>query len=129
MNASLPTSQRMPAADWADGPLQRSALREAIAENTRISEREAIEKLCESMQADPEGHAATQALAGTLVEGLRAHRHGSAKANLIQDLLQTYTLSSREGVALMCLAESLLRIPDAAMRDAMIRDKVTQGHW
>ncbi|REM31622.1 hypothetical protein DSI31_11695, partial [Mycobacterium tuberculosis] len=34
-----------------------------------------------------------------------------------------------EGVALMCLAEALLRIPDAATRDALIRDKIADGQW
>lgn len=38
--------------------------------------------------------------------------------------MQEYTLSSEEGVALMCLAESLLRIPDATTRDTLIRDKI-----
>ena len=40
--------------------------------------------------------------------------------------MQEYALSSQEGVALMCLAEALLRIPDAATRDALIRDKIAR---
>ena len=44
-------------------------------------------------------------------------------------MLQEFALSSQEGVALMCLAEALLRIPDAATRDALIRDKIAGGHW
>jgi RHH-type proline utilization regulon transcriptional repressor/proline dehydrogenase/delta 1-pyrroline-5-carboxylate dehydrogenase len=40
-----------------------------------------------------------------------------------------YSLSSQEGVALMCLAEALLRIPDTATRDALIRDKIADGNW
>ncbi|MFX5578846.1 hypothetical protein ABTD84_20540, partial [Acinetobacter baumannii] len=36
---------------------------------------------------------------------------------------------SQEGVALMCLAEALLRIPDKATRDALIRDKISSGDW
>ena len=38
--------------------------------------------------------------------------------------MQEFSLSSEEGVALMCLAEALLRIPDSATRDALIRDKM-----
>jgi RHH-type proline utilization regulon transcriptional repressor/proline dehydrogenase/delta 1-pyrroline-5-carboxylate dehydrogenase len=38
-------------------------------------------------------------------------------------------LSSQEGIALMCLAEALLRIPDSATRDLLIRDKINQGNW
>jgi RHH-type proline utilization regulon transcriptional repressor/proline dehydrogenase/delta 1-pyrroline-5-carboxylate dehydrogenase len=44
-------------------------------------------------------------------------------------MLQEFSLSSDEGVALMCLAEALLRIPDAATRDALIRDKIGRGDW
>ena len=47
----------------------------------------------------------------------------------MQGLLQEFALSSHEGVALMCLAEALLRIPDKATRDALIRDKISSGQW
>ncbi|TAH32733.1 MAG: bifunctional proline dehydrogenase/L-glutamate gamma-semialdehyde dehydrogenase PutA [Alphaproteobacteria bacterium] len=43
--------------------------------------------------------------------------------------LQTYQLSTGEGIALMCLAEALLRIPDAKTRDKLIRDKIGSGDW
>ncbi len=43
--------------------------------------------------------------------------------------MQEFSLSSAEGVALMCLAEALLRIPDTATRDALIRDKIGHGDW
>ena len=44
-------------------------------------------------------------------------------------MIQEFSLSSQEGVALMCLAEALLRIPDRATRDALIRDKISAGDW
>jgi RHH-type proline utilization regulon transcriptional repressor/proline dehydrogenase/delta 1-pyrroline-5-carboxylate dehydrogenase len=44
-------------------------------------------------------------------------------------MLQEFSLSSDGGVALMCLAEALLRIPDCATRDALIRDKIGRGDW
>src|SRR5439155_25372658 len=44
-------------------------------------------------------------------------------------LLQEYALSSPEGVALMCLAEALLRIPDADTVDRLIRDKIAAADW
>ena len=47
----------------------------------------------------------------------------------MQSFLQEYDLSSREGVLLMCVAEALLRIPDAATADKLIRDKFSQGEW
>ncbi len=47
----------------------------------------------------------------------------------VEGLIHEYSLSSQEGVALMCLAEALLRIPDRATRDALIRDKIGHGDW
>ena len=47
---------------------------------------------------------------------------------MVQSLLQEFSLSSQEGVALMS-AEALLRIPDKATRDALIRDKISNGNW
>jgi RHH-type proline utilization regulon transcriptional repressor/proline dehydrogenase/delta 1-pyrroline-5-carboxylate dehydrogenase len=47
----------------------------------------------------------------------------------VEALMREFSLSSQEGVALMCLAEALLRIPDSATRDALIRDKVGAGDW
>src|SRR6188768_3292051 len=44
-------------------------------------------------------------------------------------LIHEYSLVSEEGVALMCLAEALLRIPDDETRDALIRDKIGGGDW
>ena len=67
--------------------------------------------------------AATTARA--LIEQLRAKKSRGG----IQALVQEYALSSQEGVALMCLAEALLRIPDTATRDALIREKIAGGDW
>ena len=47
----------------------------------------------------------------------------------VDALLNEYSLSSEEGVVLMCLAEALLRVPDKATQDALIRDKLTKGEW
>jgi RHH-type transcriptional regulator, proline utilization regulon repressor / proline dehydrogenase / delta 1-pyrroline-5-carboxylate dehydrogenase len=47
----------------------------------------------------------------------------------VEAFLQEYGLSSAEGVAVMCLAEALLRIPDSATVDALIRDKFTDRQW
>ncbi|APH53332.1 Delta-1-pyrroline-5-carboxylate dehydrogenase [Granulibacter bethesdensis] len=71
--------------------------------------------------------AASQAdtLARSLAERLREHGPGKGLSALIHE----YDLSSQEGVALMCLAEALLRIPDDGTRDALIRDKIGHGDW
>lgn len=53
----------------------------------------------------------------------------SGHASLLQTLLQQFPLSSQEGVALMCLAEALLRIPDPHTREQLIQDKMGLAHW
>ncbi len=116
--------------DFVDGPLteQRSALRQAITAATRPLESEAVQALLPLARAGTHSQA-IGGLAERLVTGLRAHEAGSTQASLVQGLLQEYALSSQEGVALMCLAEALLRIPDKASRDALIRDKISHGQW
>src|SRR3989338_2134764 len=47
----------------------------------------------------------------------------------IEALMSEYDLSSDEGIVLMCLAESLLRIPDRETEDLLIKDKLTSGEW
>jgi len=69
---------------------------------------------------------AAQSLAASLAAAVRAERH---KAGGVDALMLEFSLDSREGIALMCLAEALLRIPDAATRDRLIRDKIGQGDW
>ncbi|HEY7804889.1 MAG TPA: bifunctional proline dehydrogenase/L-glutamate gamma-semialdehyde dehydrogenase PutA, partial [Orrella sp.] len=60
-----------------------------------------------------------------LVDAIRS-KH---KTSPVEALVQSFSLSTQEGVALMCLAEALLRVPDHATRDALIRDKVSKGDW
>ena len=72
---------------------------------------------------------ATETLALRVAGGVRDRARASGRAGLVQGLLQEFALSSQEGVALMCLAEALLRIPDAATRDALIRDKIGSSNW
>ncbi len=69
--------------------------------------------------------AQAQTLAARLVTALRA----KGTRGTVEGLVREYALSSHEGVALMCLAEALLRIPDTATRDALIRDKISAGDW
>ncbi|MGK4720518.1 1-pyrroline-5-carboxylate dehydrogenase, partial [Salmonella enterica] len=71
----------------------------------------------------------THKLAYQLEEKLRNQKSSSGRACMVQGLLQEFSLSSQVGVALMCLAESLLRIPDKATREALIRDKISNGNW
>ncbi len=61
-----------------------------------------------------------------LVDAVRNRQKADAG---MQSFLTEYDLSSQEGVLLMCVAEALLRIPDAATADKLIRDKFAQGDW
>ena len=63
--------------------------------------------------------------ARAMVERLRAE----AKPSMMELFLAEYGLSSEEGVALMCLAEALLRVPDAATMDTLIEDKIAPAEW
>ncbi len=73
-------------------------------------------------------HERAQALARATrwVEEIRNTHHPMSS---VTDLLARFGLSSQEGIALMCLAEALLRIPDRATADALIRDKLSGTHW
>src|SRR5579872_3008391 len=66
------------------------------------------------------------ARATTLIEAIRAKAGGLGG---IEDFLHAYSLSTREGLALMVLAEALLRVPDAATADRLIEDKLAAGRW
>src|SRR5262245_60852916 len=61
-----------------------------------------------------------------LVEGIRARAGGLGG---VEDFLHAYSLSTKEGLALMVLAEALLRVPDAATADRLIEDKLATGEW
>lgn len=64
--------------------------------------------------------------ATTLIEGVRSQK---IKMMSVENFLQTYSLNSKEGAALMCLAEALLRIPDKETQTTLIRDKIGSGDW
>ncbi len=102
-----------------------SPLREAITAAYRRDEAECLAPLLDAATLDAATRAAVRDTARTLVTTLRANHKGSG----VEGLVQEYSLSSEEGVALMCLAEALLRIPDDATRDALIRDKIADGDW
>ncbi|MEW6694825.1 MAG: bifunctional proline dehydrogenase/L-glutamate gamma-semialdehyde dehydrogenase PutA [Pseudomonadota bacterium] len=101
----------------------------ALAPLQRAPETECIPALLEQARLGAAQRARVTERAQRLAAGLRARAPQAGREGLVQALLQEYALSSQEGVALMCLAEALLRIPDAATRDALIRDKIGRGDW
>jgi RHH-type transcriptional regulator, proline utilization regulon repressor / proline dehydrogenase / delta 1-pyrroline-5-carboxylate dehydrogenase len=110
-------------------PLAATRLRQAITAAWRTPEPQALQHLV-GLARIPTGIAArANDLALRLATNLRTRKAASGRAGIVQNLLQEYALSSQEGIALMCLAEALLRIPDMATRDALIRDKISRGQW
>ena len=101
-------------------------LRRAIAACTRAAESDVVQGLLAEARLPPGQLQSARAVARTLVENLRARR---SRSGGVDALMHEFSLSSSEGVALMCLAEALLRIPDSATADALIRDKISRGDW
>jgi RHH-type proline utilization regulon transcriptional repressor/proline dehydrogenase/delta 1-pyrroline-5-carboxylate dehydrogenase len=118
-------SDLKPFADFAPPVREQSPLRQAITAAYRRSEPDCLASLIEQATMPPAERSAVRETARALITALRARRNGGG----VEGLVQEFSLSSQEGVALMCLAEALLRIPDDATRDALIRDKVASGDW
>ncbi|BET97120.1 trifunctional transcriptional regulator/proline dehydrogenase/L-glutamate gamma-semialdehyde dehydrogenase [Xenorhabdus taiwanensis] len=118
-----------PFLDFAEHILPQSVKRSAITAAYRLPETQAVPMLLQRAQLSEEQAKAAHKLAYSIAEKLRQQKQGIGRSGLVQGLLQEFSLSSQEGVALMCLAEALLRIPDKATRDALIRDKISNGNW
>ncbi|QYX52249.1 trifunctional transcriptional regulator/proline dehydrogenase/L-glutamate gamma-semialdehyde dehydrogenase [Pseudomonas sp. S07E 245] len=115
--------------EFAESILPQSVLRAAITSAYRRPEQEMVPMLLEQARLTTAQAEATNKLASGIAEKLRNQKSASGRAGIVQGLLQEFSLSSQEGVALMCLAEALLRIPDKGTRDALIRDKISTGNW
>src|SRR5579885_3887847 len=107
-------------------PPPPSRLRAAIEDANRRDEAAADALILAAAQLSPAENERIAATAHRLVAAVR--RHGPPQGG-IEAFLQEYRLSTPEGVALMCLAEALLRIPDAATVDRLIRDKLAPADW
>ncbi|STZ75466.1 bifunctional proline dehydrogenase/L-glutamate gamma-semialdehyde dehydrogenase PutA [Bergeriella denitrificans] len=104
----------------------QSSLRQAVTDAYRRDETEAVQDMLQQAQMSDEEKRNADALARRLVTQVRA---GRTKAGGVDALMHEFSLSSEEGVALMCLAEALLRIPDNATRNKLIADKLSDGNW
>ncbi len=100
--------------------------RQRITAAWSIEETAAIESLLAQAALPPAESETVQAQAGALVERVRAR---SADQSAVESFMRQYDLSSEEGVLLMCVAEALLRIPDRATADKLIRDKLGEADW
>jgi RHH-type proline utilization regulon transcriptional repressor/proline dehydrogenase/delta 1-pyrroline-5-carboxylate dehydrogenase len=115
--------------EFAESILPQSVLRAAITGAYRRPEAEMVPMLLEQARLPVAMADAANKLAAGIAEKLRNQKSAGGRAGIVQGLLQEFSLSSQEGVALMCLAEALLRIPDKGTRDALIRDKISTGNW
>lgn len=88
-------------------------------------ETEAVEHLTQAMKLDPAARQRIEQAATVLVDKLRHDK----QPGMMETFLAEYGLSTDEGVALMCLAEALLRVPDNLTMDALIQDKIAPANW
>ncbi|TVO62907.1 trifunctional transcriptional regulator/proline dehydrogenase/L-glutamate gamma-semialdehyde dehydrogenase [Denitromonas ohlonensis] len=107
-------------------PEDRGDLRLAIDAAYRTPEPDCVPVLVAAARTDAKLGVQIHALARKLVVGLREKR---TRSSGVDALMKEFSLSSQEGVALMCLAEALLRVPDRATADKLIRDKIARGDW
>ena len=104
----------------------QSPLRDAITAAYRRDERECVQALLPQAAMSEAEVRTAQDLARRLVSRVRKER---TRASGVDALMHEFSLSSQEGIALMCLAEALLRIPDRETADRLIRDKISKGDW
>ncbi len=101
-------------------PIDRAELRRAYRQDEAACIAERLRQAAPAQAV----HLEACTIAARLVEGARAHRPSGLDA-----FLHTYGLGTEEGIALMCLAEALLRVPDPATADALIHDKLGGIDW
>jgi len=98
---------------------------EPIRQDHRLAEADALERL----RALQPGGEVSQRIAEHALSLAREVRSTRPAALSAESFLRHYGLSTPEGVALMCVAEALLRIPDPETADALLREKLSAGEW
>ncbi len=106
-------------------PNANADLRAAIRAATLAPERDRIPALKQTAALSEADRTAISTDAARLVESVRS----STEPTVMESFLAEYGLSTKEGIALMCLAEALLRVPDTPTIDALIEDKIVPGEW
>ncbi|WP_366658036.1 bifunctional proline dehydrogenase/L-glutamate gamma-semialdehyde dehydrogenase PutA [Fodinicurvata sp. EGI_FJ10296] len=110
--------------DITDPP--RPEWRDAVARLYRCDEGPLVERLITEARFVSDAKARIDGLARDLVTAVRSGRRNPGG---IDAFMHEYDLSSHEGIVLMCLAEALLRVPDADTADSLIRDKLSTSQW
>ncbi|WP_461481875.1 bifunctional proline dehydrogenase/L-glutamate gamma-semialdehyde dehydrogenase PutA, partial [Porticoccus sp.] len=100
--------------------------RQQIRQAACADEQYCVEQLLTAPLLDDEQQQLSLELGRALVTACRRDRQ---RAGTLESFLQEFGLSNREGIALMCLAEALLRVPDEATADRLIAEKIREGDW
>jgi RHH-type proline utilization regulon transcriptional repressor/proline dehydrogenase/delta 1-pyrroline-5-carboxylate dehydrogenase len=103
-----------------------NTLREAITSAYRMDETTCLTALLEQTSFSTD---AIQRIATAATQWVSETRKQRKKQGGLDTFLHEYDLSSDEGIALMCLAEALLRIPDTNTMDRLIADKISTANW
>ena len=111
---------------FADEVFSRDRLRARIGAQYRADETACVKALIKRARLGATADKRVARTARGLVSGVREKR---VRAGGIDAFLHEYGLSNREGIVLMCLAEALLRIPDAKTANRLIRDKIGAADW
>jgi RHH-type proline utilization regulon transcriptional repressor/proline dehydrogenase/delta 1-pyrroline-5-carboxylate dehydrogenase len=102
------------------------ALRQTVRDHGEWPEDRAVTRLLHALELTGGARHRAVATAMALVDGARARRD---ERPFLDAFLQEFGLSNQEGIALMCIAEALLRIPDDATADRLIAEKLATGDW
>ncbi len=108
--------------------VQKSSLqtiREQLRDAHLADEAVAVKQLIAELNLDAQARTAIGTRAAGWVEDMRTNK----RPGMMETFLAEYGMSTKEGVALMCLAEALLRVPDDLTIDALIRDKIGSADW
>ncbi|MXP67341.1 trifunctional transcriptional regulator/proline dehydrogenase/L-glutamate gamma-semialdehyde dehydrogenase [Pantoea sp. Aalb] len=116
-----------PFEDFAESILPQSVIRSTITKASRCLETDAVPIALELARFPALEAEKIHELAYSLTHTLRNQKSLIERHSIVQSLLQEFSLSSDEGIALMCLAEALLRIPDKSTRDLLIRNKINNN--
>lgn len=101
-------------------------IRKTIEDAYRVDEKAHVDMLLDAASLSDSQFQQIEKRASDLVAHVREER---AKETGIDSFMHQYSLSSDEGIALMCLAEALLRVPDKATIDDLIKDKLSGTDW
>ncbi|MEO7168879.1 MAG: bifunctional proline dehydrogenase/L-glutamate gamma-semialdehyde dehydrogenase, partial [Sphingomonas sp.] len=91
--------------------------------------RDEAETIADLLARQPLSAPERKAVVAEAIALVESARSAAKKQGVVEDFLQQFSLGTREGLALMCLAEALLRVPDAETRDRLIAEKIGSADW